>query len=90
MNKSIEVLKSIYKPYRITIKGNATILETTSGTYVVKKKQNNINELYNYLNSRNFDYFPELVDYSRDEVNVFKYVDDVKMPLEQKALDLKI
>lgn len=88
MNKSIDILKTIYKPYRITIKGEATILETTSGTYVVKKKENSINELYTYLRSRNFEYFPNLVDSSRDEVNVFEYIDDVKMPKDQKAHDL--
>ena len=88
MNRSLDVLKSIYKPYRITIKGSSTILETTSGTYVVKKKENNIKELYSYLLSRNFDYFPDLVDFSRDDVNVFKYVDGVSMPSEQKALDM--
>ena len=37
MNK-LETLKSIYKPYRYTIKGKCTILETTNGNYVIKKK----------------------------------------------------
>ena len=38
MNKSIEVLKSIYKPYRYTIKGKSTILETTCGDFIIKPK----------------------------------------------------
>ena len=32
MNRSLEVLKAIYKPYRYTIKGKATVLETTRKT----------------------------------------------------------
>ena len=88
MNNSIEVLKSIYKTYRYTLKGNVTLLQTMSGDFVVKKKINDIKTIYNYLKSRNFDYFPKLIDDSRSDVNVFEYVQDVDMPKEQKALDL--
>ena len=88
MNNSLDVLKQIYKPYRYTIKGNVTFLHTTSGNFVVKKKNNDIKSLYNYLKSRNFDYFPDLIDDSRNEVNVFEYIEDVSMPREQKAQDL--
>ena len=90
MNKSIEVLKNIYKPYRITICGKALILNTTSGDFVVKEKMNdkNMRELYSYLESRSFTNFPSLIDESRNDVNVYEYVEGVSMPLEQKALDL--
>jgi hypothetical protein len=88
MNSSLEVLKQIYKPYRYTIKGNITLLHTTSGDFVVKKKNNDIKTIYNYLKSRNFDYFPNLIDNSRSDVNVFEYVEDYPMPKEQKAMDL--
>lgn len=88
MNKSLEILKSIYKPYRYTIKGNATILETTSGDFIIKPKKKDLQELYNYLISRGFNNFPKLVDASRKDVNVFEYFDDIRMPLEQKSLDL--
>ncbi len=90
MNRSLEVLKNIYKPYRYTILGKAVILNTTSGDLVVKEKNDktNIKDLYNYLLSRNFGAFPKLVDDSRDAVNVFEYVSDTIMPEEQKAIDL--
>lgn len=90
MNKSIEVLKNIYKPYRYTIQGKVLILNTTSGDFVVKEKTENKNmrELFSYLESRNFFHFPKLVDESRSDVNVYEYVESVSMPLEQKALDL--
>ncbi len=88
MNKSIEILKSIYKPYRYTIKGKSTILETTCGDFIIKPKNKDINELYTYLTNRGFMNYPKIIDSSRDEVNVFEYVEDVKLPKEQKCDDL--
>ena len=88
MNNSLDVLKSIYKPYRYTLKGSVTIMETTSGTFVIKDKVNNLSEIFLYLKSRNFNNFPKLIDNSRDGVNVFEYIEDTRMPKEQKAEDL--
>lgn len=88
MSNSIEILKQIYKPYRYTLKGNITLLQTTSGDFVVKPKRNDLKSIYNYLKSRNFDYYPNLIDDSRGDVHVFEYVEDTPMPKEQKAMDL--
>ena len=88
MNKSIEILKSIYKPYSYTIKGKSTILETTCGDFIIKPKNKDINELYTYLTNRGFINYPKIIDSSRDEVNVFEYVEDIKLPKEQKCDDL--
>ena len=88
MNRSLEVLKAIYKPYRYTLKGKATILETTSGDFIIKSKKKNVQELYNYLISRGFDNFPKLIDASRVDVNVFEYVESIPMPKEQMCDDI--
>jgi len=88
MNRSLEVVKNIYKPYRYTIKGKTTILETTSGDFIVKEKNNDIKAIYKYLQSRNFDYFPTLIDDTRKDVNVFMKVEDTLMPKEQRIDDL--
>lgn len=89
MNRSIEVLKKIYKPYRYTILGKVLVLNTTSGDFVVKEKsEKDIKELFSYLKSRNFHNFPKLIDESRNDVNVYEYIESVAMPEEQKALDL--
>ena len=88
MNRSLEVLKAIYKPYRYTLKGKATLLETTSGDFIIKPKKKDISELYNYLISRGFDHFPKLVDASRRDVNVFEYVESIRMPKEQMCDDI--
>ncbi len=88
MNRSLEVLKAIYKPYRYTIKGKATVLQTTSGDFIIKEKNKNMGELFNYLMSRHFDNFPNLVDESRKDVNVYEYIEGINMPLNQKCEDL--
>ena len=88
MNNALEVLKREFKPYRLTKKKNVTIIDSTSGTFVVKEKQDNkVANAYEYLKSRNFDYFPPLALNDRGDVNVFEYIEDVKMPKEQKAMD---
>jgi len=88
MNKTLEILKSIYKPYKYTIKGKATILETMTGEYIIKEKDKDLKDLYNYLESRGFIFFPSLIDASRSDVNVFEYVTDSKRPEPQKLDDL--
>ena len=89
MNNSIDILKSIYKPYRYTIKGKSTLIETTSGDYIIKEKNKDIKDLYNYLKSRGFTNFPKLVDASRKDVNVYEYIEDIKVPKEQKFDNLE-
>ena len=89
MNNALETLKREFRPYRLTKKKNVTIIDSTSGTFVVKeKKDNKVAQAYEYLISRNFDYFPKLALEDREEVNVFEYVEDVPIPKEQKAIDM--
>ncbi len=88
MNNSLEVLKSIYKPLKYTLKGKVTILETTSGDYIVKEKKQDIRSLYKYLESRGFYNFPKLIDDSRKEVNVYEMIEEDPTPKEQKMNDL--
>lgn len=86
---NLELLNKLYKPYRITKLSNCTILESTEGKFVVKPKgEKNINELYNYLISREFNNFPSIVDYSRSDINIFEYLDNIDYPIEQKAQDM--
>ena len=89
MNK-LETLKSLYKPYRYTIKGKCTIMETTSGNFVIKKKTKNkdLNSIFNYLKTRNFNYFPECLTDMRDELYVYEYVEDNSEINPQKCEDL--
>ena len=88
MNKSIDEIKQFYKPYKFTYKGKVIIINTQDGNYVVKERKNNINELYEYLKSRNFDNFVNIIDDSRSSIDVYEYIDDINYPKEQRANDL--
>lgn len=86
---SIDVLTKIYKPYKVIIKGRTKIFNCTSGNYVIKEKNNkDIRELYKYLSSRDFKYFPKLISDNREEINVFEYIEDASISDEQKLFDL--
>ena len=66
-------------------KGNVIIADTNHGKVVVKKNRNK-SYIYNYLSSRNFDYYPEILE--SDNYVVSKYIEDIDIPKEQKILDL--
>ena len=78
--KSLDVLKEIYKPTKITWKNKALVLESTSGNFVVKEKREDIRKLYDYLNSRSFTYFPPLIDDKREDINVIYYFKEIYDP----------
>lgn len=86
MNRLFRIIKD--KPKKITIKNNVEIIDTDNNTYVIKKKTNkNLDYIYDYLHSRSFDYFPKRL-IKDDEYDIYEYVEDVKLPNEQKILDL--
>ena len=66
-------------------KGKAIIADTNIGKIVIKEN-NNKDYIYNYLNTRSFNYYPEIIE--SDKYLISKYVEDVDIPREQKALDL--
>ncbi len=87
---NVNSLRKLYKPYRYTIKGKCTILETTSGNFVIKKtNNNNINKIFNYLKSRGFECFPEIYDNYRDnDEYIYKYIEDNNIINPHKSEDL--
>lgn len=76
----------VFNPSKITICGNSCILTTGDGNIVVKKKNKDIRSLYSYLNSRNFDKFPKLID-EIDNSYVYEYLDDYDNPINQKVVE---
>lgn len=89
MNRSLEVFNKIYKPYKITKKNNAYILNTMDGDYVAKLNPKiDYNKLYSYLYSRSFNYLPNLSKDSRDDMVVLEYQEDLSINSNQKAVDL--
>lgn len=85
---NLEYVKSIFKPFRYTKKGRVTILESTSGNVVVKDKNKDLYEIFNYLKTRNFDYFPNLINNHRVDANIYEYVEETTNLYPQKSEDL--
>lgn len=83
-------INELYKPFRYTIRGNSTIIETTSGNFVIKKKPKNTDliQIFNYLSSRSFTNFPKVLNETRDETYIYEYVEDKNLIDPQKGEDL--
>ena len=64
--------------------GNVVIVDSNKGKYVLKKVKNK--DLFSYLDSRSFNYYPRFID--DDEFLIMEYLDSETMPDEEKMLDL--
>lgn len=74
------------KPNGYKKKGKALIVKTKNGNIIIKKKLNQ-NEIYDYLNSRSFRYYPRILE-EDDQYRITEYIDEIEMPKEQKMLDM--
>ncbi len=74
------------KPSRYEKRGKVSIVDTDKGKYVIKEaKQKNL-DIYRYLNSRSFDYYPRTI--TDDDYQITEFIESVGLPKEQKILDL--
>ena len=66
------------------------VMESTSGNFVVKERPKNkdIPSIFNYLKSRNFNYFPEIYIDSRSDNYIYEYIEDKEKINPQKSEDL--
>lgn len=71
---------------KYTIKGKATIVDTPLGQFVLKQNKGNKN-IYKYLSSRNFDYFPKIIDQDENSI-MFEYLEDIDYDDSQRAFDI--
>ena len=78
--------KEIFNPRKITISGKSNILTTKEDKYVVKEKNKDLKSLFEYLDSRNFNKYPKIID-EYDNKYVYEYVKDVNMPINQKIVE---
>ena len=53
----------------------------------VEKEEKDLIELYNYLKSRDFNYFPNIVE-RNDKITRYEFIEDYSISDDQKALDL--
>ena len=77
--------KNDLKVNKYTMKGKAMIVDTPLGQFVLKKGNNN--KIYKYLASRNFEYFPKLID-SDEEETIYEYIEDINYDDSQRAFDI--
>ena len=88
MRKINEILKKYsIKPHRYIKEGKVVIVDTEQGKFVIKEKQKN-KKIYNYLNSRNFDYYPKMINDNNEDYDVIEFIEDFDTPLDQKMMDL--
>lgn len=88
MKKLNEVLKKYsLKPHRYIKEGNVIIVDTELGKYAIKEKKSN-RKIYNYLNSRNFSYYPKFINENNEDYEIMEYIEEFDMPDDQKLMDL--
>ena len=81
-----ELRKYGLKPTKYTNTNTVTIVDTDKGRVVFKKK-NNL-DIFKYLDSRNFDYYPKIISNDNDSYVMMEYIDSIDMPIEQKIDDM--
>lgn len=83
-----EVFGDNCKVKDIVKKGKCLIVTIDQKKYAIKEKNNDeLSNIYDYLSSRNFEYYPKIL-FSSDNYNIYEYVDGVDNPIEQKAYDM--
>ena len=88
MNNLINVINKKYPNSNNYLFYNNSIIFTNNDIkYVIKNNTNDIYHIYKYLNSRGFDYLPNIV-YQDDISYIYEYIPDLKEPDEQKVKDL--
>ena len=80
------LLQNNIKPLRYIKKNNIYIVEDNNKKIVIKPNKNN-DLLYEYLNSRSFDYYPKIIKENNDYIMI-EYIEDINIPKEQKVIDL--
>lgn len=72
---------------KITIRGKVKILETDEDKIVIKPKKKELEPLFNYLNTRGLDIYPDIIEETKDEIK-YKYYEDNKFMSITKDEDL--
>ncbi len=89
MKKINELLKEYsIKPHRYTKEGKAVIIDADEKKYVIKEHINKNLKIYNYLESRNFNYYPKIINNRTDDYQITEFIEEYDIPAEQKMIDL--
>jgi len=77
--------KTNLKPLRYEKYKSIYMIDTKEGRYVIKEANNN--PIMEYLKTRNFDYYPKVINRD-EEYEIMEYIEDANIPKEQKISDL--
>lgn len=88
MKQLHEFLKKYHlKPTRYQKEGKVYFVEADGDTYAIKKKGESKGDIYQYLNSRHFNYYPEILE-EDENYEVTPYIPSLDYPKDQKIVDL--
>ena len=89
MTKEQEVLnKYNIVPKKISYKNKLKIITTQNQSYCLKVKENQSNNIYEYLRNQNFNNFISPINDSADSYEIYLYIPENKVDKESKALEL--
>lgn len=66
--------------------GKVVVVDTSKGKFIIKKTNDN-KDIFNYLITRNFNYYPDIIDFDGN-YQVTRFIEDISIPIEQKMNDL--
>lgn len=75
------------KPHRYIKTGKVTYIDTNDGRFVIKNNNRN-KKILDYLDSRNFHYYPSFINDLDEQYEISEYIEETNIPKEQKILDL--
>lgn len=88
MQEINEILRKYdLKPKKYTKNKNIYEIETENGKYILKLN-NSDHKIFEYLKTRNFDYFPYKINTENEKYELTRYILQYEIPEEQKILDL--
>ena len=73
---------------KVTYLGNYVVVDSLNDKYLIKKKDSNKEELFNYLRQVNYDYFLPLENNYEDYYELYRYYDDNVSDKYLKAKEL--
>ena len=81
------IKKNDLKPRSYKKIGKTMIVDSDKGKFVIKEKGEDHHQIFNYLKSRNFDYYPKILD-EDDKYELIPFIEEIDIPKEQKILDM--
>ena len=85
-------LRKILEKYEIKPKGyrfigKIKVIDTDKGKLVYKENSNNY-DIYEYLKTRGFTFFPRSLNQKNENYDLLEYIEEINVPNEQKLSDL--